>query len=745
MFRTYEPTRDRLVAVKVFRLDIIPEQAQALADELAHAAEAGLFHPSIVEPIAAGVEGTVAYRAEEYVAAESLDVAIRHYAPAPLDTVAAMIDQLAGAIDAARAAGIGHGALHPRDVFVTPDEARVCGFGVVDALDRVGIRAPVRRPYTAPERVAGEPWSTPADVFSLAAIAFELLTGRRPSGTGDQIGGLNGTVAGAQDRLQAVLARAMDAEPDNRFATAREFADALAGRAVSASLPVGAAVALAAAGGRDVKPTAGDDVKVGVEPDESPAFADEDDPVFATSAESGTASPPAPRLSFEPSRPARDSAADDISAERDEDEAQYALSREEAAAEELEEGSAGVGGFDDVAVEAAAGELVFDAADPALTEPQVTARRYRSALSAPPALHDEGRLDRGEGGTAAAPAAVGEEEEGVDEEGAPRVTEPKESSAPSYPGRSGSIFFDASPVRTSANEPGHEPPADLDERVPFEALGGSHDRARIAMLPLAVILIPGLLIAFWAGYMAARRTEPVAVADRTDQTTSQPADAAPARPQGTLGATRELPAAPPAATRKPTPRAPAANSDRPVPALPRKGALTVRSSPAGALVSINGRSRGRTPLQMKDLAFGDYNVRVALPGYAAPTELVSLTPNDASRALSFQLQRAPEPPSRTASQPSRSSGAADTGRKPAAPPPDEPLGPASLEVDSRPAGAQVTIDGKPVGVTPLTIPNVAAGLHVIQLDFAGHQTWTESTLVTAGKKTRVAGSLEPIR
>src|SRR5689334_24066931 len=50
VFRTYEPTRDRLVAVKVFRLDVTPEQAQALADELAHAAEAELIHPSIVEP-----------------------------------------------------------------------------------------------------------------------------------------------------------------------------------------------------------------------------------------------------------------------------------------------------------------------------------------------------------------------------------------------------------------------------------------------------------------------------------------------------------------------------------------------------------------------------------------------------------------------------------------------------------------------------------------------------------------------
>src|ERR671911_2988965 len=108
VFRTYEPERDRLVAVKVFRLDITPEQAQALADELSRSAEAGLFHPSIVEPIAAGVEGTVAYCADEYVAAETLDVAMRHIAPAPLEQTLPIITQLAGAIDFARAAGVGH-------------------------------------------------------------------------------------------------------------------------------------------------------------------------------------------------------------------------------------------------------------------------------------------------------------------------------------------------------------------------------------------------------------------------------------------------------------------------------------------------------------------------------------------------------------------------------------------------------------------------------------------------------------
>ncbi len=239
VFRTYEPTRDRLVAVKVFRLDVIPEQARALADELARAADAGLFHPSIVEPLAAGLEGTVAYRAEEYVAAESLDVAMRHYAPATVDKMLPFITQLASALDFARAAGVGHGALHPRDIFVTPDEARATGFGVVDALERLGLRAPVRRPYSPPERIAGQPWGTPADVFSLGVIAFELLTGRRPSGLGAEMGPLTGAALGEREGdVRAVLARAMHADPEARYATAQAFSAALSEAADVAETPV---------------------------------------------------------------------------------------------------------------------------------------------------------------------------------------------------------------------------------------------------------------------------------------------------------------------------------------------------------------------------------------------------------------------------------------------------------------------------------------------------------------------------
>ncbi|MEO6214349.1 MAG: protein kinase, partial [Vicinamibacterales bacterium] len=297
VYRTYEPTRDRLVAVKVFRLDITPEQSRSLADELATAADAGLFHPSVVEPIASGVEGTLAYRAEEYVAAETLDVAMRHYAPAPAEKMLPFITQLAGAVDFARAAGVGHGALHPRDVFLTPDEARATGFGVVEALERVGLRAPVRRPYSAPERVAGQAWSTPADVFSLGVIGYEMLTGRRPAGTGVQIGALSGAHA---DALHAVLARAMDEDPSKRFPTALAFAEAL-DAASRGEAPAGFVAGSALV-------------------------------------DAGPAAEPSPRVATGPVLREDTPEFDDVAAERDDDHAHFALAREETAREEATAG-----------------------------------------------------------------------------------------------------------------------------------------------------------------------------------------------------------------------------------------------------------------------------------------------------------------------------------------------------------------------------------------------------------------------
>jgi hypothetical protein len=63
-------------------------------------------------------------------------------------------------------------------------------------------------------------------------------------------------------------------------------------------------------------------------------------------------------------------------------------------------------------------------------------------------------------------------------------------------------------------------------------------------------------------------------------------------------------------------------------------------------------------------------------------------------------------------------------------------------VDSRPRGATVLVDGKSVGVTPLSLAEVSPGSHVVQIDMAGKKPWTTTAVVAAGKRASVSGSLE---
>ncbi|CAN5777983.1 hypothetical protein BH18ACI5_BH18ACI5_16830 [soil metagenome] len=643
VFRTYEPTRDRLVAVKVFRLDITPEQSQSLADELAAAAEAGLFHPSVVEPIASGVEGTLAYRAEEYVAAESLDVAMRHYAPAPAEKILPFITQLAGAIDFARTAGIGHGALHPRDVFLTPDEARATGFGVVEALERVGLRAPVRRPYTAPERVAGQAWSTPADVFSLAAIAYEMLTGRRPAGTGLQIGALTG---GNADALHEVLARAMDDDPARRYAAALQFASAFGAARSEAPRRSTAAGSVTSLGLQNTP--------AGPKPE-----------------------PVAESLEF---ARARDDDADDVIEDIELD---TVGDDELLASDNLAE-------IDEIDAE--------DDDDLVIDEP-------------PPAT---------------------------------RFADDFVPPLPAAPRRQDRLFEEGSAVSPSPR--GGLPPSAIETRSHHEdddvVLGDVHEAAEMPqrsgfrLVPFAIMLILGMGIAFGAGYALGGRTDsaagtapstevsktdgakPEADKDFSDQAVTPPAARGSSTPPPAVA---ESPAAEPAAAAPPAATPSAATT----------GPLVVRSTPSGAAVTVNGRVRGRTPLTMEKLPLRSYSVSVAQSGFASAREEVRLTAGAPSRTVTVQLQRRAAP----AAAPTRASRETR----------EAPTPPGSLYIDSRPRGARVFVDGKPVGVTPVRVPDLPSGSHVVRLELPDHRPWTTSARVRAGEQERVSGSLELIR
>ena len=720
VFRTYEPTRDRLVAVKVFRLDITPEHAQSLADALSSAAEAGLFHPSIVEPIASGVEGTVAYRAEEYIAAESLDVALRHYAPASIEKVLPFITQLAGAIDFARAAGVGHGALHPRDIFVTPEEARATGFGVVEALEKVGLRAPVRRPYSAPERVDGKPWGVTADVFSLAAMTYELMTAKRPSGTGSAFGELGEFGGEHTGAMQTVFARAMDDDPGRRYPTALAFVSALEAAArdgapaerVPASaapvLPVAAAAATIAAA-----PAAKPKV---VEP-EPPPTDDEIDDAVATM-------PPAVVLDeqqepaatalvedvFRAEPPTLDGEIDDVDDVEEAEEAEeeeefdFGLRHTEPVIQTSPKREGGL-----VHHSAKRDGGLFDDDDLDLAAPPP---RFVTEFEAEPAekLRDKDRdedLD---------------DEEAADEEAEP-VEEPVRSTLAVTPPFEPPI----TPTPTRGYSSITEPPP-----VP--------ERSRTPILPYALILMLGLFLG-WTGHMYSTR-------NTAQPTTAAPPVAAPTPQQGKEFSEQTVTPAPQQAGRQPTaeppgvppevPNAPATaprTEPKPPAAAPTTGTIVVNSTPPGAAVTMDGKWMGRTPLTLAKLKFGSYTLRIVQDGYGVERHVVPVSLQSPSRTVSAKLQ--PLAGTKPAARP--------PAKPPANPKPPPASGTGSLFVDSRPRGARVFVDDKPVGVTPLQLKDISTGDHSVRLELADHQVWRTTTSVAPGRQARVSGSLERIR
>jgi hypothetical protein len=66
----------------------------------------------------------------------------------------------------------------------------------------------------------------------------------------------------------------------------------------------------------------------------------------------------------------------------------------------------------------------------------------------------------------------------------------------------------------------------------------------------------------------------------------------------------------------------------------------------------------------------------------------------------------------------------------------------SLQVVSRPSGAQVYLDDVRVGTTPMTLGMVSEGRHRVRLDLPGYRPWTTSVDVTGDNPTRIGASLE---
>jgi hypothetical protein len=186
------------------------------------------------------------YLAMERLRGQDLDRHLRANGRLSADEAAALVEQCAAGLTAAHAAGIIHRDLKPSNIFrCDPDGTNAVTWKILDfGVSKLGTDsqlthdAVVGTPaYMSPEQARGEPVDVRTDVYGLGAIAYAALTGASPFG--------GGTAAVVMTRVirekprppsqltelprtvDDVLARAMAKTPSDRYATPREFADAL--------------------------------------------------------------------------------------------------------------------------------------------------------------------------------------------------------------------------------------------------------------------------------------------------------------------------------------------------------------------------------------------------------------------------------------------------------------------------------------------------------------------------------------
>jgi tRNA A-37 threonylcarbamoyl transferase component Bud32 len=151
-----------------------------------------------------------------------------------------ILGQVADALDHAHRAGVVHGDVKPRNVLVGDDEiAYLADFGLATAVASAAAASAGTLDYTAPERLRGEPASPSADIYSLACVLFECVTGNVPYAheTGAAVVGghlfdapprPSRLVNGLPAELDEILARGLAKDPADRPTSARELVDAAA-------------------------------------------------------------------------------------------------------------------------------------------------------------------------------------------------------------------------------------------------------------------------------------------------------------------------------------------------------------------------------------------------------------------------------------------------------------------------------------------------------------------------------------
>ncbi len=253
VFLGRDPDLDRQVAIKTIRTrDLSAEAMQMFLERFKNEARAAarLKHPSIVQVYDAGQDAEVGpYLVFEYIKGSTLKQVLRSGGPLPRERAIEIAEQVADALDAAHAVGIIHRDIKPDNLLVEEDGVvKLADFGVARipdaALTREGqfLGTPC---YAAPETLSEGRYGPHSDLFSFAAVLYELVCGKRAFPGDDAVSVAHKVLHDTPElpseayegegeipsEVDDVVMRGLSKKPEQRYGSARDL-----GRAFRAAL-----------------------------------------------------------------------------------------------------------------------------------------------------------------------------------------------------------------------------------------------------------------------------------------------------------------------------------------------------------------------------------------------------------------------------------------------------------------------------------------------------------------------------
>ena len=245
VYRAYQPSMDRHVAVKVIRSAILHDQGLRERFQREARLIARLEHPHLLPVYDFDSDHEPPYIVMRYLEGGTLKQ-VQERGGVPREESLYILHQLAGALDYAHRQGVVHRDLKPSNVMIDREgNAFLTDFGIARASggekDLTGTGLMIGTPgYMSPEQARGDSQvDKAADIYSLGVMAFEILTGRQPFESGSAVEIImahinkpvpraSDTAAGVPKSVDAVLAMALAKDKTQRHATATAFVEELA-------------------------------------------------------------------------------------------------------------------------------------------------------------------------------------------------------------------------------------------------------------------------------------------------------------------------------------------------------------------------------------------------------------------------------------------------------------------------------------------------------------------------------------